>query len=420
MVRRREWLGLFSVAAWGQSPAGHAQHEAVPFEKGSASPTARRRDIARMKAGDEALEMFRAAVKEMKRRSEKNKLDPLGWYQNGMLHALFCATHDFDLQVHYCWFFLPWHRAYLAFLERKMRAVIGEPKLMLPYWDWSRSPQIPEVLFGAGNPLADATRIQRPGDVIPGDYLDVGPALRAREFAWFGGYAKAGPTDPQIEGILEQGAHNNTHNWIGGNMAGFASAGFDPMFGMHHGNVDRLWEAWLRTSAVHRNPENAAWLDYAFYFHDERGRMVRIRIGDLIDTGNLGYRYDDLEFRLTCPQEAERAQEKRRFCMLRFARRQVPMHPYCARVFVAKEAGEIPFEPWTREYAGTVTLLPVADHKNGYLDEWVNMVLEVSAEQAAWIEEGSRTQVWLAPVALRGRQIPLAPLALQNFQLRLL
>lgn len=415
---RRHCLALLSAASWAQT--NHSAHHAIPFEASTGPAPHARRDIAAMKADDPQLEMFRAAVREMKRRSAANKLDPLGWYQNAVLHAMFCATNDFDLQVHYCNYFLPWHRAYLAFLERKMRAVISEPSLCLPYWDWTATPRIPEHFFGDRNPLWDSTRLQSPSSHLPADFIDVGPVLRAPTFRVFAGFPKRGASDPQVEGILEQGAHNNTHNWIGGNMAGFPSAGFDPMFGTHHGNVDRLWEAWLRQGSKRQNSTDPAWLDYAFYFHDESGRMVRIPIRDILNTESLGYRYDSLDFTSIAPASKKADKSKRSYVHIRFPRNQVPAHPYCARVFIAAKGQDIAYEAWSPEYAGTVTLLPVADHNSGYLDEWVSMILEIGAEQAELIRTPASSQLVMAPVSLRGRQTPFTPLKVQQASLEIL
>lgn len=424
-ISRRHSLALIGASSWAQTNHNHAAHQAIPFEASTGPAPHARRDIAAMKPDDPQLLMFRAAVQEMKRRSAANKLDPLGWYQNAVLHAMFCATNDFDLQVHYCNYFLPWHRAYLAFLERKMRAVISEPSLCLPYWDWTASPRIPEHFFGDRNSLHDSTRLQSPTSHIPADFIDVAPVLRAPAFRVFAGFPKRGPSDPQVEGILEQGAHNNTHNWIGGNMAGFPSAGFDPMFGTHHGNVDRLWEAWLRqgtnqSNSSRQNSTDSAWLDYAFYFHDERGRMIRIPIRDILNTESLGYRYDSLDFTPTSPASRNAANAKRAYALIRFPRNQVPVHPYCARVFLAPKSHDIAYEPWTPEYAGTITLLPVADHKSGYLDEWVSMILELTEEQTNLLKNPASTKLVMAPVSLRGRQTPHTPLVIQQTESQIL
>jgi tyrosinase len=46
---------------------------------------------------------------------------------------------------------------------------------------------------------------------------------------------------------LEQGwrTHNTGHNFIGGHMGGAFSPN-DPIFWLHHANVDRLWDLWQR------------------------------------------------------------------------------------------------------------------------------------------------------------------------------
>jgi hypothetical protein len=368
-----------------------------------------RRDAGLMKADDEALVLYKEAVREMRRRSDKNKLDPLGWYQNGALHSLFCATNDFDLQVHYSWFFLPWHRGYLAFLEKKMQAVIGEPRLALPYWDWTKSPKIPPTFYGTGNPLADFTRLQKPADTIPSDFLDVRPSLRAKTFHFFGGYPKSSIKDDQVEGIVEQGVHNNTHNWIGGDMASFPSAGFDPLFCTHHGNIDRLWEAWLAQGDGRHNPDDPGFLNHTFDFHDEKGKSVRVTVRDLLKVTDLGYSYDSLQFH----SAAADATGPRTPVVLRFERLELPMHPLSIRVFVSRRGEVISFDPVAPEYVGTFTLLPVGSHHNGGLEDLVTMQIELPASVAELVKSNAPYEFHLVPVALRGRAIPTAPLRLR-------
>jgi tyrosinase len=47
------------------------------------------------------------------------------------------------------------------------------------------------------------------------------------------------------EGILESMPHDNVHGAVGGFMGAFLSP-FDPIFFMHHSNLDRLWDVWTR------------------------------------------------------------------------------------------------------------------------------------------------------------------------------
>lgn len=37
------------------------------------------------------------------------------------------------------------------------------------------------------------------------------------------------------------------------------TAALDPIFWLHHANIDRLWEVWLGDNAEHVNPTDAKW-----------------------------------------------------------------------------------------------------------------------------------------------------------------
>ena len=44
---------------------------------------------------------------------------------------------------------------------------------------------------------------------------------------------------------LEINLHNTVHRWVGGNMLDMSSPN-DPIFWLHHCNIDRLWGEWQR------------------------------------------------------------------------------------------------------------------------------------------------------------------------------
>src|SRR5436305_4534028 len=46
-------------------------------------------------------------------------------------------------------------------------------------------------------------------------------------------------------GRLESTPHDSVHVSIGGFMGSFGTAARDPIFWLHHSNIDRLWDAWL-------------------------------------------------------------------------------------------------------------------------------------------------------------------------------
>jgi tyrosinase-like protein/polyphenol oxidase-like protein len=69
----------------------------------------------------------------------------------------------------------------------------------------------------------------------------------------------------------------------------------DPIFWLHHCNIDRLWNRWLSLGGGRANPvENAVWMDQPFAFFDETGSMVRMSGRDIVESARqLSYRYDD-------------------------------------------------------------------------------------------------------------------------------
>ena len=44
-----------------------------------------------------------------------------------------------------------------------------------------------------------------------------------------------------------EGIHNSVHVWVGGSMASIPTAPADPIFWMHHANIDRLWWQWQQS-----------------------------------------------------------------------------------------------------------------------------------------------------------------------------
>jgi tyrosinase len=103
---------------------------------------------------------------------------------------------------------------------------------------------------------------------------------------------------------MEQQPHDQVHDLIGhgtGIMGDPGTAGYDPIFWLHHANIDRLWEAWLSTNPPHQNPPDLAWLNSAgadFHFDDGTGNTVRLTPRDVLDTRSAPfyYQYDDLTF----------------------------------------------------------------------------------------------------------------------------
>ena len=67
----------------------------------------------------------------------------------------------------------------------------------------------------------------------------------------------------------------------------------DPIFFLHHANVDRLWTAW--NGRGNANSPEPMWRDFAFNrnFVSPGGSAWNVAVGDLGSPAALGYRYDD-------------------------------------------------------------------------------------------------------------------------------
>lgn len=77
--------------------------------------------------------------------------------------------------------------------------------------------------------------------------------------------------------------HGNVHNAVGGDMR-TAHSPTDPVFYLHHANVDRLWAQW-QTGPHAADPTNAS------ANLEPRGRIISGMVSAVLDIGELGYGY---------------------------------------------------------------------------------------------------------------------------------
>ena len=97
--------------------------------------------------------------------------------------------------------------------------------------------------------------------------------------------------------MLENTPHGTIHVAVGGFMGAFNTDGLDPIFWLHHCNLDRLWVVWRQRSAQHLDPRDAKWLtSLSFKFHNAAGASVTLNPSQVVNTtvAALGYQYDDV------------------------------------------------------------------------------------------------------------------------------
>ncbi len=272
---------------------------------------------------DDVTEDYANAVATMQARAVS---DPTSWNFQAAIHGSYQTPPpgaSWNECQHAGWFFLPWHRMYLYYFERIVRAAViengGDPGWALPYWNYDqplprntlpkplRTAMLPPPAGGA-NPLFLKAPQRDPifvnGGQLPKAVTSPASAMRERRFVpGFGGPQSAPSGFNGGFGALEQTPHNVVHVQLGGTssppcqgglMIDPSCAALDPVFWLHHANIDRLWKRWLQQGGGRANPPDPAWLTQSFTFNDEFGSTVSMTCADVLDTARqLDYVYDD-------------------------------------------------------------------------------------------------------------------------------
>ena len=286
-------------------------------------------------------EAYARAVATMQ---ERGPDDPTGWAYQAAIHGSDVADDFRDQCQHNSWFFLPWHRMYLHWFELTVRAALQsldevpdqvKDTWALPYWNYDRGgdtaslpaaflePTLPDG--STQNPLFIRQRnpnVNR-GFPLPTGPLGITSAARALNEGFFSISPLPGETvgfggpvtrwhhfgeNGAIPGALESAPHNGVHGAVGGRggfMSAFDTAPLDPVFWLHHANIDRLWTVWLQQED-RENPTDQNWTDFEFDFHDETGAPLKSRVSGVLDTTQLGYAYDEVAVPVAARQPAER------------------------------------------------------------------------------------------------------------------
>jgi len=205
------------------------------------------------------------------------------WY---CWHHQFSRRSDVRAQV-----FLPWHRAYLHYLDLALNDFSDEGTIAQPWWDWTKTRDIPEAysaasIGGGDNPLR---RFRMNLDLPTGDIRRF-----TRRNPGGNPFAQL-PTLEEWNDALEdpdwssfsdrlQDMHDHVHGWVGRDMGDPTTAAFDPIFYAHHSMVDRAWYLWQVEHGINTVPSEL--LDFVL-------DPFAMTVSDVLDTRNLGYEYAD-------------------------------------------------------------------------------------------------------------------------------
>ena len=271
-----------------------------------------RQDVGALAADGEVLTAYRDAIAAMRARPDS---DPTGWTFQANIHGSFDSSNPAWNQCqHGSFLFLSWHRMYLYFFERIIREASGNSEFGLPYWNYrlASQRQVPEPFRQSADPAANMLFIEERNPAAnAGGFLPESAVLHDQAFSFtnftspngsgqsFGGQQVGGFTHfAQPHGQIESQPHDIIHVLIGG-QTGFMVdprlAARDPIFWLHHSNIDRLWNRWLDLGNGRENPmDDGPWADTEFNFFDENGDQVVLTGKDVVDTATqLDYRYDD-------------------------------------------------------------------------------------------------------------------------------
>ncbi|MCY4386684.1 MAG: tyrosinase family protein [Desulfurellaceae bacterium] len=210
--------------------------------------------------------------------------------------------------------FLPWHRAYLKWLEVHIQD--HDDNVTLPWWNWTSqtshwrgiptayteetakvdSQDVPNVLreFRVQLNLPVRGSIDRltfrapghPGNLpFPYDtWRDRDPHDPTREIVDMINTQKE---LVEISNFVDfsnalQDIHDSVHTWVGGSMMNPAFAAFDPIFWAHHCMVDRLWWIWQNRPGSRNVPQSLL---------DEQLIPFGLSVREVLDIHDLGYEY---------------------------------------------------------------------------------------------------------------------------------
>lgn len=163
--------------------------------------------------------------------------------------------------------FLPWHRRYLVEFEQELQRVdkVLRPgvteDLGIPYWRWQDPFPTWLVNFLPANdpirgippqPRKNASPPDKANrddfDIIVNHFLIQNTGLTGEnEYTKFTYGIEGWGRRPDGTKLP---AHNHGHSWIGGIMNNTRTSPTDPMFWLHHAEVDRLWQIWRQANST--------------------------------------------------------------------------------------------------------------------------------------------------------------------------
>lgn len=311
LISRRKFLETTGLAA----TATVVGASLLQARQGRAVSTYTRSNIATLSATSSTIVSYKKAIAAMKALPDSN---PLSWTYQAAIHGTTVAGSQpaWNTCEHGTYFFFSWHRMYLWYFERIVRKLSNDPNWALPYWNYTNARQrrLPTVFrspANASNPLYVAKR---------GPGWNSGTAsLNASAVDTTIAFADIPFND--FSSSLEGTPHGAVHVSIGGLMGSVPTAAQDPIFWLHHCNIDRLWNIWLAQGGGRTDPlGDSTWTTTKFTFFDENGSSVQLTGCEILraqEQLNYVYQEEPTQVKLACQKEINPRLKRRKEVLLR-------------------------------------------------------------------------------------------------------
>jgi tyrosinase len=262
-----------------------------------------REDIRTFARDPKKLAKLRDAVRIVQSRGLD---DPTAWFNMACIHgfppndpqvpkvpgnirSLYAQCHRDE------YLFFLWHRAYVSSMERLMQTAIKDTTFRLPYWNWYDDPKLPKPFR---NEFVDSARTMK----NPLFVKDRNSRANQGANIWVPEVGTDFSEDfSDFQRDLNFGEHGQIHVAVGTrtNMGRPNTAARDPVFWLHHANIDRLLMVWLkRDQAGHRPPTTfPTWRSSLYRFPISRSDLWTPTVGEsaLASMQAMGYEYESTD-----------------------------------------------------------------------------------------------------------------------------
>lgn len=264
----------------------------------------------------------------------KDCSDPTSWYYQGGIHWVpdtvnnnkFCSSYSNPGDLKEGWdncthsksrkekiHFLVWHRMYIYNLERIVRKLSGYQDFALPYWAYTNTTDkklnrtLPSIFRDQNSGLFEQSRYDslNKGYPLSGSIVRNLSLTKLNECTLYSSFNNSINASPHgaMHDYIGQGNDSVYMIWNpiyqqtmnGGLMANVPSAAFDPIFWLHHSNIDRIWQQWTNSAngqlVTKAELESVPW---PYVFFDENGNKVTYSVDEIMDVlYTMDYDFDD-------------------------------------------------------------------------------------------------------------------------------